>query len=301
MKSDTHENRFTIITDPTDDEVQKFQSGFEEDNMRRTNREYNCPEEWLSLILRDHDGNIVGGIMTSTLFWVQYLEVLWVDERYRGLGYGKDLILEAERMAKENGCRASHTYTFSWQGGDFYQAVGYDLIATYDGFVDGVKEYILMKSLDSIKEVPSQDTDPTRFTISKDSSEESQLVVRRGLGRDFEDNVSELLKRYPHIKIQLIIKNEKEQVIGGLCGYSLLRTVNIGEYWVDERYRGQGYGKDLLMLAEKIAKENDCIAFQTHCFSFQEINFMKNQGFAVYGLSDAYPRDVKEYYLIKRL
>jgi GNAT superfamily N-acetyltransferase len=293
--------RFAITSNPTEDEVTEFEKGFDAFNMKQTDGEYNSPGEWLSLVLKDHEGNIVGGILTSTLFWAQYLEVLWVDERYRRLGYGRDLIQESERLAKKNGCVASQTYTFSWQGGDFYQAVGYKLIATYDGYVDGITEYILSKRLDEVNEASIRNTDLTRFTISEDSSEESQRVVRRGLGKNFDDYVASLLKEYPHTSIKLIIKNDEGRVIGGLCGYSVLGTMQIEDLWIDELYRGQGYGRELLTRAEHVAKKRRCIALQTACFSFQNLGFLTNHGFDTFGFSDVYPRSAKEYYLIKRL
>ncbi len=293
-------SRFAIIDNPTDNEVKEFQKGMETYNMEKTNGEFNSPQPWINLVLKDHQGNIVGGILTSTLFWAQYLEVLWVDKKYRGLGYGRDLVLEAERLAKKNGCLTSHTYTFSWQAPDFYQAVGYKLIATYDGYIDGITELILMKRLDTIDDVSTQKVESTRFAISEDSTEESQKIVRKGLGSNFEKHVSDLLKENPKIEIKLVIKNDDGQVIGGLCGYTILKTLNMAKLWVDERYRGQGYGMGLLMHAEKLAKEKGCIAGQTACFSFQELDFLKKHGYTEYGVSDGYPKGVKEYYLIKK-
>ncbi len=301
MKRESASHRFAIDTDPTEEEMEEFRKGFDAYNMEQTDGEYNSPEEWLSLVLKDHDGNIVGGIQTSTLYWVQYLEVLWVDERCRGLGYGRDLVLASERLAKKNGCLASQTYTFSWQGNGFYQAVGYRLIATYDGYVDGITELILSKRLDTIEDRQPQKTDPTRFTVVQDSSKESQTVVRRGLGKDFDNNVADLLKEHPQIKIQLVIKDNDTRVLGGLSGYSVLGTMTLDDLWVDDRYRGLGYGRDLLACAEKTARERGCIALQTHCFSFQNFGFLKAHGFEEFGESDVYPKAVKEYYLIKRL
>ena len=126
-------------------------------------------------------------------------------------------------------------------------------------------------------------------------------MVRRGLGKDFDDYVADLLREYPQIRIQLAIKNDDGQVIGGLCGYSILGTMTLDDLWVDKRYLGQGYGKDLMMNAERIARERKCIALQTACFTFQNLDFLKNQGFDTFGVSDVYPNGVKEYYLIKRL
>ena len=150
------QKRFEVITDPTDDDVKEFQKGFEGYNMKQTNGEFNKPEEWLNLVLKEHDGNIVGGITTSTLYWAQYLESFWVDKRYRGQGYGRDLVEEAERLSKKNGCVVSQTYTFSWQAPDFYQAVGYELKATYDGYREGITELILMKNLNETDITPKE-------------------------------------------------------------------------------------------------------------------------------------------------
>ncbi|MDF1537783.1 MAG: GNAT family N-acetyltransferase [Candidatus Thorarchaeota archaeon] len=75
--------------------MKEFQKGLEAYNIEKSNGEFNSPEEWISLVLKDHEGNIVGGITTSTLYWAQYLEAFWVDAKYRGLGYGRDLVLEA--------------------------------------------------------------------------------------------------------------------------------------------------------------------------------------------------------------
>lgn len=302
MKLNSDEHRFAIISKPSDDDMEKFEKGFEAFNLKQTNGEYNSPEEWLSLVLKDHEENIVGGILTSTLFWAQYLEVLWVDERYRGLGYGRDLIEEAEKLAKRNGCVASQTYTFSWQGGDFYQAVGYNLIANYEGYVGGITELILSKRLDEVHTEPqSPKSNSSRFQIHKDSSEESQRIVRRGLGKNFDDNVEGLLKEYPHTPIKLIIKNDESKVIGGLSGYSVLGTMTVQDLWVQERYRHKGYGLELVLYAERVAKERNCIALQSACFTFQNLEFMKRFGFQPFGVSDVYPRGEKEYYLIKRI
>jgi len=299
MKSHSDSNRFAIISDPSEEEVKPFQKGLESYNLEQTDGEYNSPEEWLSLVLKDHNGNIVGGITTSTLYWAQYLETFWVDKRFRKQGYGRDLLFEAERLAKKNGCVVSQTYTFSWQASDFYQAVGYKLVATYDGYVEGITELILMKSLDTTDIAPKK-TDPTRFAIHKASLEEAQKPIYDGMAEHTISQLGNLRSVHPEIGIKLIIKNGEGQIIGGLSGYTTLGTMNFGELWVHEDYRNQGYGKDLLQTAEKIAKEKGCIAGQTACFTFQNLEFLKKQGYSEYGCLDGYPKGVREYLLIKR-
>lgn len=293
-------SRFRIISDPTNDELKEFQQGLESYNMEKTKGEFNSPQPWHNLVLRDKEGNAVGGISTSTLYWTQYLEVLWVDEKYRGLGYGKDLILVAQRLAKEIGCISSHVYTFSWQAPEVYQAVGYDLIVTFDGYHCGIKEHVLMRRLDSLSDKKITNADPMRFTITSDPSEEEIKVVRSGLMRNFDKRVQSVLKEHPHTNYCLVIKNNDERVIGGISGYTTLGILHIAEFWVDEEHRGFGYGKDLLMHAETLAKERRCLAGQVACFSFQNLDFLKSQGYEILGCSDAYPNDVKEFYLTKK-
>lgn len=300
MNTESNSNLCTITMDPTEEEVEEFQKGFEAYNMEQTNGEFNSPQPWLSLVLKDHGGTIVGGIMTSTLYWTQYLEVLWVDQKYRDVGYGRNLVMEAHRLGKEQGCLSSHTYTFSWQAPEFYQTVGYKLNATYDGYAGGIKEHILMKKLESIDNSTYKKGDSSRFTIIEDSTPESQKIVQRGLGSNFDDHVSQVLKEYPHTGYCFILKNSDGEVIGGIDGYTTLGTLFIEGLWVAEPYRNQGHGKQLLLHAEEFAKEGRCVASQSTCFTFQNLEFFKNNGYGFYGHTDAYPNEVKEYFLIKR-
>ena len=293
-------DRYVVISNPSDDDVKIFQQGLESYNLENTNGEFNSPQPWHNLVLKDHEGAVVGGVSTSTLYWTQYLEVLWVDEKYRGFGYGRDLVLEAQRLAKEIGCVSSHVYTFSWQAPEFYQAVGYNLIVTYDGYHSGIKEHILVTNLDSLDERTSQKADPDRFAITSDPSEEEIKTVRTGLTSNFDKHVESFMREYPHTDYSTVIKNEESTVIGGINGYTTLGIVNIAELWVAEEYQGLGYGKDLLVHAETLAKERGCIAGQIACFDFQNLGFLKSQGYVILGSSDAYPNDVKEYYLTKK-
>jgi GNAT superfamily N-acetyltransferase len=290
-----------VVDENISDEDRKvIHERFEAINMDATNNDYNKPEDWFTLVLRDHQGDIVGGIQISTIYYAQYLEVLWVDKRYRKLGYGRDLLLEAERISKENGCISSHTYTFKWQGVNFYPRVGYKEIAVFDGYHEGLTEHIFMKKLD--KEIPPISySDPDRFRVSRDDSPEAKKIVGNSLGSDFEENAGSLLKKYPQKRYAIALKDDAGKVLGGIKGYTIMGTMFIEEFWVEERIRRQGYGSLLLEHAKKIAMEHGCISFQTFCMSYNNFDFMTNRGFTTYGETDGYPNGVKEYYLIKRL
>ncbi|MFX1248460.1 MAG: GNAT family N-acetyltransferase, partial [Promethearchaeota archaeon] len=70
--------------------------------------------------------------------------------------------------------------------------------------------------------------------------------------------------------------------------------------WIDGKYRNQGYGRELLMTAERIATDNYCISGLVNVLSFQSPEFFQNHGYKIFGISDGYPNAIKEYFLIKK-
>lgn len=82
-----------------------------------------------------------------TRFYTACIDVMWVHESLRGQGYGKALILEAERIAKEHGCTFAHTCTFNYKNPAFYQAVGYTEFAVLNDYPDSIKQYFLKKKI----------------------------------------------------------------------------------------------------------------------------------------------------------
>jgi ribosomal protein S18 acetylase RimI-like enzyme len=125
-------------------------------------------------------------------------------------------------------------------------------------------------------------------------------ILHEGLHKYVKEHVGELQKKNPDIKIEIITKNEDCQVIGGVQAYTTLKAVHITQLWVDEKYRNQGYGRDLLTFAEKKAAENGCISGLVNALSFQSPGFFQKYGYEIFGVSDGYPDSIKEYFLIKR-
>ena len=297
-------NRCVIDDSPTKEEMQIIKKGLEDYNMEQTNGEWNKPEMEINLVLKDNDRNTVGGINASTLCRVMWLELFWVDEKYRGLGYGRDLLLEAERIGMENGCVASGTWTFSFQAPEFYQSNGYEIIGLFEGYADGITEYVLMKKLKSTERKQDelqQKDNSKRFTITDKIEEGDMKIVSDGLHEYVKSHVGKLRKKYKEIGIRLVLKNHDDEIIGGINAGTTLGTMYIEEIWIHEDYRGQGYGKELMMKAEEIARENGCISGQTWVLSFQSPEFFQKLGYEAFGISDGwYPNGIKEYDFIKR-
>ncbi len=52
-----------------------------------------------------------------------------------------------------------------------------------------------------------------------------------------------------------VIKNENSEVIAAISGFNNFGPTEIGGLWVDEKFRGQGYGKALVEAAAARAKD----------------------------------------------
>lgn len=303
MKSSDPSHPFSFSNTPTEQEVKFIQQRLEEHNRAQTNGAYDEPGIEINLALRDLLGNVVGGINASTMLRVMHLEALWVAEEYRKLGYGRDLVLATERIGFEKGCITAQTWSLSFQAPGFYQKIGYEVLGVYDGYPDGITETVLTKRLQPHEQAALEgsgipgDGHSRPFTITDDVTEKEMQVVHAGLGRYVDEQIGDMRDGIP---IHLAISDPAERVIGGLLAFTTISNMILEHVWVDERYRGQGLGRKLVLKAERIARENACIATQTYALSFQNPGFFCRMGYEAFGVSDGYPAPVQETYFIKR-
>lgn len=114
-------------------------------NVKKTKGLLKKPGVSINLYLKTLDGKTIGAVLCDTFNYCMYIDVMWIDEIYRGNGYGKTLITEAEKIAKDNGCIFAHTSTFSYQSPWFYKNCGYEVFGILDDYPDGIKQYFLKK------------------------------------------------------------------------------------------------------------------------------------------------------------
>jgi ribosomal protein S18 acetylase RimI-like enzyme len=101
----------------------------------------------VAIFLRDQDGTIRGGVTGGV--WGTWLHVvtLWVDEPYRGQGFGRALVLAAEAEAREAGARHAFLETHTFQAPGLYQRLGYVVIAQLEDYPPGHGQLIMRKDL----------------------------------------------------------------------------------------------------------------------------------------------------------
>ena len=96
----------------------------------------------------EEDGKIVAGLDACiTAFKILYVSTVFVDEDCRRKGYGKRLINEMEKRAKEMGVNTIRLDTFSWQGKEFYEALNYEIVGSYENKEDSYAEYFFLKRI----------------------------------------------------------------------------------------------------------------------------------------------------------
>lgn len=96
----------------------------------------------------EEDGRIVAGLDACvTAFKILYVSTVFVEEDRRRKGYGKRLMEEMEQRAKAMGVNTIRLDTFSWQGKEFYEALGYEIVGHYENADDGYAEYFFLKRI----------------------------------------------------------------------------------------------------------------------------------------------------------
>ncbi len=100
-----------------------------------------------SITLRDDSDALAAGLNGVAHWRWVYVRHLWVAERWRGRGLGRDLLKEAERRAAAWRCVGVYLDTFSPEAVDFYQRCGFAPFGAIDGFPPGERRTFLQKRL----------------------------------------------------------------------------------------------------------------------------------------------------------
>lgn len=104
--------------------------------------------ESISRKIVDEEGNIIAGCLAIMYCWnVVAIDIIWVDEQYRGQGLGSTLLGEVEREAMEKGCHLVHLDTFDFQAKGFYEKNGYSVFGILEDCPKGHIRYYLKKTL----------------------------------------------------------------------------------------------------------------------------------------------------------
>ncbi|UOQ49021.1 GNAT family N-acetyltransferase [Gracilibacillus caseinilyticus] len=116
-------------------------------NMLNLPDELKTPKEEVCFVIEDEAGEVIGGV-TGTMYWHHlHLDFLWIENEFRGKGYGSELLKQIEEVATENECRLIFLDTFSFQAPEFYKKNGYKVFGVMEDHPKGFNQYFLEKRL----------------------------------------------------------------------------------------------------------------------------------------------------------
>ncbi|MBP6471369.1 MAG: GNAT family N-acetyltransferase [Chloroflexi bacterium] len=101
--------------------------------------------------------------------------------------------------------------------------------------------------------------------------------------------------------LNLFIRDAAERIVGGLLGYTYWDYLAVDIFWLHEDLRGQGYGTQLLQMAEQEAIARGCHQAHLDTFEFQAPGFYEKHGYQCWGVLDGYGGRFKRLYYRKQL
>jgi GNAT superfamily N-acetyltransferase len=138
----------------------------------------------------------------------------------------------------------------------------------------------------------------TKFTADKcvPSSRELKFLE----DRLYEFNSSQT-GRHDGQSFAYFIRNDRQEIIGGISGWTWAYACEIRALWVHPAFRRKGYGSNLLQAAEKEAAEHDCKVILLESYSFQAPAFYQKNGYELTWQLNDFPPGYRYCYLIKRI
>lgn len=97
--------------------------------------------------LKDEVSEVVGAVRGTIYYGCMYIDELWVKDDYRGQGYGKNLMLKAEELAKNKNCNFITLNTMDFEAREFYKNLGYVVEFERKGYLKSSICYSLRKNL----------------------------------------------------------------------------------------------------------------------------------------------------------
>ncbi|MDX6913552.1 GNAT family N-acetyltransferase [Pectobacterium carotovorum] len=99
----------------------------------------------LFLNFKDDENNIIAGLISRTWWGALEVQYLWVSDKYRKSGLGRQLMQAAEKEALNRGCHLAYVDTFEFQAKGFYEKLGYEEYGNLPGYAHKHTRHYLAK------------------------------------------------------------------------------------------------------------------------------------------------------------
>jgi ribosomal protein S18 acetylase RimI-like enzyme len=137
-------------------------------------------------------------------------------------------------------------------------------------------------------EIRESDQDDAVMSDAQVMSENLRVYIEKKFGPANKQNY-----------VAVIRNKETGEVVAGLKGYSHWRWLYIHQLWVAESVRSQGFGSELLKLAEVEAKKRQDLGLYVDTFEEKTRDFYSLNGFVEVGKIPNFPAGGCRFFLSK--
>ena len=145
------------------------------------------------------------------------------------------------------------------------------------------------------------------ITIKNDNNIDMKNIIHTNL-RNYNREKCEWLKCNTSADINIYnIKNsnflvyDNDKLIGGAIGFVQYNWYFLDMLYVDEDYRGQDIGTNLIKCIEDFSKKENLTGIRMETWDFQARGFYEKNGFIVYAEIKDCPPGTTDYFLKKEL
>ena len=138
---------YHVALDPPSETVEAVERGLHAFNLAHLGEDVIYDYHSLAVVVRDAEGEVVGGIHGELCWDWLYIKSAWVAEGYRGQGIGTGLLSRIEEAALRRGFSRAHLETTDFQALGFYLRHGYETFGRLPDKPAGHTWYYLKKDL----------------------------------------------------------------------------------------------------------------------------------------------------------
>jgi ribosomal protein S18 acetylase RimI-like enzyme len=110
-----------ILPDEIDEKVER------EHKAHESSHGIVCDYNKFSMVIRSGEGEPIGALSAYSAYAEIYVDDIWIDSRYRNLGFGRKLLGALEHRYKDRGYNNINLVTNQFQAAGFYQKCGFEI------------------------------------------------------------------------------------------------------------------------------------------------------------------------------
>ena len=105
----------------------------------------------------------------------------------------------------------------------------------------------------------------------------------------------------PPQPLAVYLHDDGGRIVGGLSARTWDGVLDISILWVHEDFRGEGYGRQLMAVAEAEGIARGCELAELRTFDYQAPGFYRSVGYEEYHVVEGWPRGHRRHFFRKRL